>query len=391
VKFINGLKRNTAILLGSLALLSGCAVIPDSGPAGPATQPVDTRPSPDAPDGEALPQDAQRHRVALLVPLSGRNAAVGQSIANATTMALLDTNADNLRITTYDTGSNPGTAAARAIADGNKLILGPLMGGNVTPIIGQARPADVPVITFSNDVTVASRDVFVMGHIPSQSIATTVRYARGQGMARFAALIPDGEYGRRSELALRDAIDRYDGQIVAVERYDRGNTSIRSAADRLRTRGGFDAVLIADGPELAAEAAARVKPTSSARVLGTELWSGESSVVSSAAMRGAWYSAVPDGLYKQFYDSYRSRFGEAPHRIATLGYDAVLLTLNIANDWQPGSDFPVRRLRDDGGFIGIDGTFRFGDNGIGQRLMEVYEVRDGSIAVVQAASKEFDD
>jgi hypothetical protein len=38
-----------------------------------------------------LPTDTARHRVALLVPLSGENAAVGRSIANATTMALLDT------------------------------------------------------------------------------------------------------------------------------------------------------------------------------------------------------------------------------------------------------------------------------------------------------------
>ena len=56
-----------------------------------------------------LPTDTARHRVALLVPLSGENAAVGRSIANATTMALLDTNAENLRITTYDTATGAGT------------------------------------------------------------------------------------------------------------------------------------------------------------------------------------------------------------------------------------------------------------------------------------------
>ena len=41
-----------------------------------------------------------RHRVALLVPMSGANAGVGQSIANATTLALLDTKTDKGRITT---------------------------------------------------------------------------------------------------------------------------------------------------------------------------------------------------------------------------------------------------------------------------------------------------
>ena len=87
-----------------------------------------------------LPTDTARHRVALLVPLSGENAAVGRSIANATTMALLDTNAENLRITTYDTAHRrrQRRRAARS-RDGNKLILGPLVREDVTAGAGRRR------------------------------------------------------------------------------------------------------------------------------------------------------------------------------------------------------------------------------------------------------------
>jgi hypothetical protein len=59
-------------------------------PGTPGTSPP---PRETAPQENVLPSDAGRHRVALLVPLTGPNAAVGQAIANATTMALLDTNA----------------------------------------------------------------------------------------------------------------------------------------------------------------------------------------------------------------------------------------------------------------------------------------------------------
>ena len=62
-------------------------------------------------------QDEGRHRVALLVPLSGANAEVGQAIANAAQMALLDSNSDALRITTYDTASGVTGATNRALAD----------------------------------------------------------------------------------------------------------------------------------------------------------------------------------------------------------------------------------------------------------------------------------
>ena len=105
------LDRRTLVVAGTAALLAGCHVIP-KGPA-QTTGPEPT-PTPE-PSASILPTDQSRHRVALLVPMSGTNGAVGQSLANATTMALLDTNADNLRITTYDTSSDARGAARRAI------------------------------------------------------------------------------------------------------------------------------------------------------------------------------------------------------------------------------------------------------------------------------------
>jgi len=41
--------------------------------------------------------------------------------------------------------------------------------------------------------------VFLMGQLPEQSIRRTVEYARGHGSKNFAALVPNGEYGRRAE------------------------------------------------------------------------------------------------------------------------------------------------------------------------------------------------
>ena len=375
-----------ALAVGLLTvLLAACKVVPDSGRPGP--QPA---PSPEGPSEGVLPTDTERHRVALLVPLSGDNAAVGRSIANATTMALLDTNAENLRITTYDTATGAGTAAARAISDGNKLILGPLLREDVEPILARARPADVPLVSFSNDTSVAEPDVFVMGHVPEQSIARTVEYARAQGARRFAALIPGGDYGRRAAEAFTQSVARVGGTLVATERYDRGNTSIVSAAERLKAKGGYDAVLIADGARLAAMAAGALKEGGAqVFILGTELWSGEASLANSSAMRGAWFSAVSDQRYRQFVSSYESRFGEEPYRIATLGYDAVLLALRIARDWQPGRDFPAGRMLASDGFLGLDGPFRFHSTGIGERAMEVRQIGNGTVTVVDPAPTRF--
>ena len=63
--------RRAMIMVGTAALLGGCAVIPkvDAPVTGPAPAPT---PSPTPTE---LPTDATHHRVALLVPMSGSTAA----------------------------------------------------------------------------------------------------------------------------------------------------------------------------------------------------------------------------------------------------------------------------------------------------------------------------
>lgn len=378
--------RRTLVAAGLAALLGGCAIIPKGGDR-PVPAPTPTA----APDDSALPVDRTHHRVALLVPTTGDNGNVGLAIANATTMALLDTGADSLRITTYNTATGPEAAARQAVRDGNRLILGPLLGSNIASVLPVARAAKVPVISFSNDTVLAGPEVFVMGHIPEQSVMRTIAYARKQGLGRFAVLAPDGDYGLRAEEAMRRAVAAHGGTVVWTERYSRGNTSIVSAAERMKAHGGYDSVLIADGARLAEQAAAVLKPggTGSVRLIGTELWSGESSLPRTAAMKGAWFSAVSDTRYKRFVDSYEARFGSQPYRIATLGYDSVLLTLRVARDWKVGTPFPLAALRSSDGFLGLDGAFRFQPSGVVERAMEVREVRAGSVAVVDPAPSGF--
>jgi branched-chain amino acid transport system substrate-binding protein len=380
----NATNRRRFITLATVTLLAGCKVIP-------------TAPRPEAPPPPvqgpttALPTDSDRHRVALLVPMAGPNGAVGQSIANAATMALLDTNAQNLRITTYDTSTGVGKVAAQAIADGNRLILGPLMSSDIPAVAAAARSARVPVISFSNDESAASRDVFVMGSLPGASIDRTIEYARSRGVSRYAALIPSGEYGERASSALFATVRASGGSVIATENYDRSNASVVSAARRLRAKGDYEAVLIADSGRFAIQAAAQLKPAGETgpRILGTELWSGESAVATTPALRGAWFSAVSDTRFRQFSTSYRSRFSGQPYRIATLGYDSVLLTLRIARDWRVGTPFPMTRLTDNDGFIGLDGAFRFRSNGVIERALEVREVQASGVTVVSPAPTQF--
>lgn len=372
-----------SLALAATAALSACTVVPKV--------PVEVPNAPPPPTPQ-LPSDEGRHRVALLVPLSGPGGAVGQALANATTMALLDTNATKIRITTYDTAPGAPVAAAKALADGNRLILGPMLGEDALAVAQAARRAHVPVISYTGDASVAGNDLFVMGAVPAQSIARTVKYARAQGVSRFAALMPLGNYGERAGNATIAAVRAAGGTLVGMESYDRTKGSLTAAVRRLKGRGAFDAVVIGDTAAMAAQAAPLLKVAApNLHILGNELWTSEAIVTRTPALNGAWFAALSDQRFARFTESYKQRFGQPPYRAATLGYDSVLLTLRIAREWAPGTPFPTGRLVDRGGFLGLDGIFRFNANQVIERALEVREVRGGGVNVISPAPSRFED
>ena len=363
------------LLLTSLILLAACNTVPRS--KAPPTV-------------VAEPSDGM-HRVALLLPVTGPDADVGQSIANATALALADTKVTNIRMVTYDTGLGVAAATQRAIADGNKVILGPLRGDNVVEVAEIARPSGVPIISFSNDVGVAGQNVFLLGHLPNQSIERVVLYAKSQGINRFAAVVSSNVYGQRAQSNITTAVRAAGGILLGIQESNGTAASADAAARRLAQMGPIDAILVADSGRaaMAIVPALRRSGLRTAKILGTDLWNIDGTLAGSSPMYGAWFASVSDTLYTQYATKYRARFGKAPLRLSSLGYDSVLLVARVARDWRPGTRFPIGQLTDPQGFIGVDGAFRFNPNGMTDRMLEVQEIQAGKFVTVSAAPSQF--
>ena len=385
-----GLKRLAAIA-GALLLGACSTVVPRGADTPNRAPPPPPRANAPAPITGGIPEDGQRHRVALLVPLTGPNGGVGRSIANATQMAIIDTRSEQVRITTYDTAGGAAAAARRALAEGNRLILGPLLAEDVRAVAPVARAAGVPVVGFSNDVSAAGGGAYLMGAAPSQSIERVVGYARTQGVTVFGGLVPASTYGERASTAFLRAAESAGGQVVSLQTYAPAPGAIAAAVARMTKNAPFQAVLIADGSGAAAAAVPLLRRggSPSVRILGTDRWNADNSIATKPALNGAWFASVSDNLYAQYAAKYRVRFGSGPYRLSSLGYDAVLLTVRIARDWPLGRPFPEDRLRDRGGFSGIDGAFRFGRDGVAERALEVQEVRGGAVATISPAPGDF--
>lgn len=383
--------------------------------------PIETPPPP--------PLAAGQIRVAILLPLSGRNAQLGQSMLNAAQLALFDLSDQRFELMPYDTGGTPEGAAQAsryAIADGSSIILGPLLASSVLAASPAAWTAKVPMVAFSSDRQVAGDDVYVIGFTPATEVKRVVSYAQSQGLRRVAVLAPDNEYGRRVVTALEEAVVADGGVVSAKALYDpriadfdaairqvagpEGAARAIAAESRAAEAGGgtdpgaaaaaeaapapdlpFDAVMIADGGKRLQAMAAHlplhgIEPTQ-IRVLGTGAWD-EPGIGSEPSLVGGWYAAPPPHLRTGFERQYSETYNAQPHRLATLAYDATALAIVLG---QRGGEAPYgpAMLADPKGFMGRDGLFRLGADGVAERALAVMEVTREGAEVISEPQQSF--
>ncbi|OYY04768.1 MAG: penicillin-binding protein activator, partial [Acidocella sp. 35-58-6] len=134
--------------------------------------------------------------VALLVPLTGDLAPAGQAIENAAKLAFPDNSSPALDV--RDTGGTPAgaaSAAQAAIAAGDGIILGPLTAAEAKAVAPVAQAANVNVLSFTNDSSVAAPGLWALGISPDQQVKRVVAAAAAAGRTQVAALLPDNDFG----------------------------------------------------------------------------------------------------------------------------------------------------------------------------------------------------
>jgi ABC-type branched-subunit amino acid transport system substrate-binding protein len=338
-------------------------------------------------------------KVALLLPLSatGNAGQIAQAMKNAADLALREFQTAGIQILVKDdagTAEGARAAAAQAISEGVRLILGPLFAQSVTAAASVAKPAGIPVVAFSSDATAASKGVYLLGFLPQNDVVRVVRYAAGQGKRSFAALLPNNGYGTVVEAALQKVVADAGGRVFALERYDLDRVSMQAKATAVAgvVKGGsVDAVVMPDAgdaaPFLAAIlAAGGVKPAK-VKFLGSGQWD-DVRVLKESNLSGAWFPAPERAGFDAFAQRYQTVFGSPPLRPASLAYDATSLAAGLAARFGKEA-YSEKILTNPSGFIGVDGAFRFHSNGINERGLAIYEINHGVAQVIDPAPKNF--
>jgi branched-chain amino acid transport system substrate-binding protein len=377
----------TGLVAGTIAILSGCAGQPGPGtggqPAGPAQQ--------------STAIGAGQIKVALILPLSapGNAGLVAQSMKNSAELAITEFNAPNIQLLVKDDGGTSlgaQQAAQQAIDEGAEIILGPLFAQSVQAVGQVARGRGVPVIAFSTDTSAAARGVNLLSFLPESDVNRIVNYAFANGKKSFAALVQDNAYGQVVEAAFREAVARRGGRVVAIERYEFDQNRMQAPIKTISAAASqVDAILIADGPD-AAPLVAQTLITNGVnpkrvQFLGTGLWDDQR-VFSDTALSGGWYPAPESTGFANFSTRYRAKYGQDPVRTATLSYDATALVAALVKT-QGGQRFSPEVLTSGSGFAGIDGVFRFRQDGTNERGLAIFRVTPSGGQVISPAPKTF--
>jgi len=336
-------------------------------------------------------------RIALLLPLSGRAAPIGQSLQQAAEMAMFDTGSKELALAAYDSGESAETAVEayrKARTDGAALVLGPLFGTSATALAPLVAQGGANVVSFSNDEQAAQRGVWIMGIAAPPQVRRVVDYAVEQGITRFAAFAPQTPYGQQMIQTLESQVTIRSGKVATVELFDPNSADLHTPARKMAeaSKGeGRIAILVPVAPPrlsaaLAALAAAGID-NKSVQLIGTGVWDIPN-IGSETMLRGAWYAAPDPAKRADFERRFLSTYGRPPHRLATLAYDGVSLAGNLARLKQ-GGDFSAEAITNPNGWSGIDGIFRFLPNGRSERALAVIAVQGGQGAVVSPAPTTF--
>ena len=181
--------------------------------------------------GAPPPAGANGQGVAILLPLSGPRADIGQTMVRAAQLALDMPGAPSLDV--KDTGGTPSGAAAAAqaaIAAGAGLILGPLTSPETASVAPVARAANVAMLAFTNDPSQAQPGVWTLGITPAQQVRRLVAASQGQGKSEFAGLLPDNDFGHAMGQALTQATAASSLAPANVRFYAPGMPAINAAA-----------------------------------------------------------------------------------------------------------------------------------------------------------------
>ena len=339
--------------------------------------------------------------VALLIPRGGSASdnLLAQNLENAARLAIRDLDGVKIDLRVYGTAGSASTAAsaaAQAVNEGAKIILGPVYGESANAAGVAVAAQGVNVLSFSNNTTIAGGNVFVLGPTFGNTANRLVGYAKRAGKDRIVILHGQEVAGQLGRNAIQQAIAANGATLAGTVDYALSQESVIAAIPRVKaavSSGGANALFMTTSSASALPLFAQLLPEAgiqgaTTQYIGLTRWDIPPATLALPGVQGGWF-ALPDpsasGVFRQQYEA---AYGAAPHPLAGLAFDGIAAVGALVKSGK-STALTGASLTQGAGFRGASGIFRLRKDGTNERGLAVATIRNKSVVILEAAPKAF--
>jgi len=348
-------------------------------------------------------------KIGLLVPLTGKNSEIGQSIIKSTRLAINTINDVSIEITPKDTQSNPEITlrVAKELADsGIKIVIGPVFNEN---LIYLDELSELTFLSLTNKNDNFSKNIINAGINATSQLNAIKKFIELNGIKKTIFLTPDVNFKNEIEKAISNSkikilesyiysIDptKLTKQIEKITRYDIRKQNLEDEINRLdkseqknkkrlierlkkRDTLGivkFDSVVISDFDESLKSVTTSLLYTDISPkekyFITLNQWFDES-LLEETSSQPLYFPSVNKDNYNEFSNEYFERYNQYPNQLSFLSYDLVGLVyyLILQNNSVIDEKMFIKKTL----FKGKVGIFEIKNNKI-NHILNFYKVED---------------
>ena len=301
----------------------------------------------------------EKIKIGLLVPLTGNDSEIGQSIVKSTRLAVNKINNSIIEIIPRDTKSDPTKAlqSAKELSElGVKIIIGPVFNSN---LIYLNELKDITFLSLTNKNKNYSKNIINAGINATSQLKAIDKFIKKNEIKNTIFLTPDGDYKEEIKEAISYSkikiLKNYyyntdptklTNQIEKITNYKRRKQNLEDEIKRLENldedknerlieklkkrdtlgRVKFDSVIIADFDESLKSVTTSLLYTDISPMdkyfITLNQWFDES-LLKEISSQPMYFPSINKENYEKFSEVYFDAFNEYPNQLSFLSYDLV--------------------------------------------------------------------
>ncbi|MDB2515284.1 ABC transporter substrate-binding protein [Candidatus Pelagibacter bacterium] len=301
----------------------------------------------------------EKIKIGLLIPLTGKNAEIGQSIIKSTKLAINKINNTSIEIIPKDSGSDPNIAlrSAKELSElGVKIIIGPVF-NNSLEYLNELK--EVTFLSLTNKSNNSSKNIINAGINATSQLEAIKKFIKLKEIKKTIFLIPDAEYKNEIEKAISvskiklikkhtynidptkltnqiEKITNYrvrkqnlEDEITRLEKSNENNK--KNLIEKLKRRDTlgnvkFDSLIIADFDESLKSVTTSLLYTDISPkkkyFITLNQWFDES-LLNETSSQPLYFPSINKKNYENFSLEYFNKFEQRPNQLSFLSFDLV--------------------------------------------------------------------